>query len=147
LRDAINADDVVALETLWSGNMRTREYKTGDSPLIHACRIGSIGSVRWLVFAAGVNVYGVNKNGYTALCIEAQNGHIEVVQFLVCEAKVDVNRQAAGSGFTPLYLAIQAGPFYIVRWLVKDGKAAVNEYVAQGVTPLFLPHSWVRHKL
>jgi hypothetical protein len=35
-------------------------------------------------------------------------------------------------------MAVQAGFLDIVQWLVKDGKTIVNDYVAQGVTPVFL---------
>jgi len=47
-----------------------------------------------------------NKDGFTPLYVAAQNGHLEVVRFLV-DAKADLN--TADYGNTPLAVAVHMG--------------------------------------
>ena len=56
----------------------------------------------------------------TPLLIAADEGHLEVVQFLVeCGANKDQGR--TNDGATPLFMAAQNGHLEVVRFLVESG--------------------------
>ena len=58
-------------------------------------------------------------NGATPLFMAAQEGHIEVVQFLVYSgANKD---QCKTNGATPLCIAAQEGLIEVVRFLIESG--------------------------
>ena len=60
----------------------------------------------------------VDDKGCTPLIMAAQNGHMEVVRFLVEEGKADVDKATTDDGSTPLLLAAQKGHTEVVRFLV-----------------------------
>ena len=72
--------------------------------------------------------------GQTPMFHAAQNGHLDVVRFLV-EAGA-AKDQADNSGATPLFTAVQNGHLDIVRFLVQVG-AAKDQADNAGAKPLF----------
>lgn len=58
------------------------------------------------------------KNGATPLYLACQEGHLEVVQYLVkdCGAEPSIR---ANDGMTPLHAAAQMGHNTVIVWLVK----------------------------
>lgn len=75
-----------------------------------------------------------NVDGVTALHVAAQGGHLETVQFLVDEAKVDVS-VADDESRTPLTLAIKGNYGEVASALVKAGADPNTPYVdAKGET-------------
>ena len=67
-------------------------------------------------------------DGVTALHVAAQGGHLEVVQYLIDVAKVDVNI-ADDAGRTPLTLAIKGNYDEVATTLVKAGANPNQAYV------------------
>ena len=64
----------------------------------------------------------------------AQNGHLEVVRFLV-ESGANKDQGTTDDGVTPLYIAAQNGHLEVVRFLVESG---ANKDQGNGATPLFI---------
>lgn len=58
------------------------------------------------------------KNGATPLYLACQEGHLEVVQYLVKDCGADPNIRA-NDGMTPLHAAAQMGHNTVIVWLVR----------------------------
>ena len=84
---------------------------------------------------------GANRNlsandGATPILIAAQNGHIEVVRFLIKKG-VDV-KKAMKSGATPLFVAAQNGILEVADCLVAHDKSLVNMSLHNGTSPFYV---------
>ena len=64
-----------------------------------------------------------------------QQGHLDIVRFLVGEAQADVDK-ALTDGCTPLFIACQKGHLDIVCFLVEEAQADVEKAMTDGCTPL-----------
>ncbi|MGL9758302.1 MAG: ankyrin repeat domain-containing protein [Wolbachia sp.] len=75
----------------------------------------------------GVNLNARDEKGFTFLHWAAQEGHIDIVQFLLKCKKIEVNAEMTGecSGVTPLHCAVLGHHTNIVKYLLDYG-ADVN---------------------
>ena len=70
------------------------------------------------------------------LFVAAQNGHLEVIRFLV-ESGANRDRGRTDTGGTPLFIAAQRGHLEVVRFLVESGANKDQGRTNDGATPLF----------
>jgi ankyrin repeat protein len=70
----------------------------------------------------------------------AQNGHTEVVRFLVQQGKADVDK-AMTKGATPLFMAAQNGHLEVIKLLLDKGADWTVGMRDNGWSPLFVA-SW-----
>ena len=80
---------------------------------------------------------GKTNDGATPLYIAAQNGHLEVVRFLV-ESGANKDQGTADDGATPLYIAAQNGHLEVVRFLLESGANKDQGTADDGATPLYI---------
>ena len=120
------------------GGKTGREIKAAGS-IFSAAQSGMVDAVKTHL-AAGVDVNGRNKSGYTALHLAAKKGHVEVAKVLL-EAKADV-ALAGKSGKTALhYVAYYKGNLDLAKLLL-DAGGAVNVLDKRRKTPL--DYAWSR---
>jgi ankyrin repeat protein len=74
------------------------------SNLMEAIKIYDIESVKTIVAGGGVDVNGVDRDGYTALIWAAKRGFVDCMKILL-DAKADVDK-ADRRGMTPLHWAV-----------------------------------------
>ncbi|MFO8042099.1 MAG: ankyrin repeat domain-containing protein [Alkalispirochaeta sp.] len=86
---------------------------------------------------AGVPVESTDYRDKTPLLMAAEQGHMEIVRYLVEEANADVNATTPESRgeITPLRYAISNEDYEMVRFLVENG-ADVNQANGSGWTPI-----------
>ena len=90
----------------------------GWLPVWLASLQGRLEVVKWLLNEVGASAGAVQPmDGSSAVCMAAQNGHLEVVRVLI-EAGASVD-QAMEDGRTPLFLAAMKGHVEVVRALVE----------------------------
>ena len=65
----------------------------------------------------GADKEEADNDGVTVLLIAAQEGHLEVVRYLVMEVLLDVNK-ARNNGWTPLHAASNEGHIDIMKCLM-----------------------------
>ena len=114
------------------GGKTGKEIKAAGS-IFSAAQSGLVDAVKTHL-AAGVDVNGKNKGGYTALHLAAKKGHIEVAAALL-EAKANIGL-ASKSGKTALhYVAYYNGNLDLAKLLLNAG-APVNVLDKRRKTPL-----------
>lgn len=81
------------------------------------------------------SVSAQTRNGATPLYLACQEGHLEIVQYLVkdCGAEPHVR---TSDGMTPLHAAAQMGHNSVIVWLVSSPSARPLRPAAQGRCPL-----------
>lgn len=86
---------------------------------------------------AGIPVEATDYRDKTPLLMAAEQGHMEIVRYLVEEADADVNATTPESRgeITPLRYAISNEDYEMVRLLVRNG-AEVNQANTSGWTPI-----------
>lgn len=82
----------------------------------------------------GVDINGRVQDGYTALHLAAQEGHIEVVKLLV-EKGADIDLESTERGRYAFYSACLQGHYDVANYLLPRVKN-VNKRILSGVTPL-----------
>ena len=114
------------------GGKTGKEIKAAGS-IFSAAQSGLVDAVKTHL-AAGVDVNGKNKGGYTALHLAAKKGHVEVAKALL-EAKADIGL-ASKSGKTALhYVAYYNGNLDLAKALL-DAGANPNVLDKRKKTPL-----------
>ena len=90
-----------------------------------------------LLLGASADVESTDDDGRTPLSCAAANGHLAVVEFLVKEARADVESKDSIYGRTPLSWAAANGHLEVVEFLVDEGGADVESKDSiYGRTPL-----------
>jgi ankyrin repeat protein len=83
-----------------------------------------------------LNVNAPNMDGWTALHLASDKGHLNVVQWLVqsCQANLEVSTHC---GRTALFWASMRGHVKIVQWLIQVAHANVEVKDSDGATALY----------
>jgi ankyrin repeat protein len=75
-----------------------------------------------LIHTPGSESFIVLQVGYSALHLACQQGHIDVVRFLVTNDEVHVDMEAAlAGGDTPMMAAVRYGHYQIADVLIRSG--------------------------
>ncbi|MBI4904610.1 MAG: ankyrin repeat domain-containing protein [Acidobacteria bacterium] len=119
-------DRLDSIPAVWVGGGK-------GTPLLDACRVGDLASVKLLI-GAGADVNATDSHNATPLSEAAVSGRKDIVRFLL-DNKASVNVSVAMNKMPLLTMAAVRGEEAIVRMLVKAG-AAVNARDARDNTPL-----------
>ncbi|CAM3664564.1 ankyrin repeat domain-containing protein [Polynucleobacter antarcticus] len=131
---AAKFDDVSEIKALLkSGISPNTVDPMGNPMLIVAIKDKSPKAIDLLLADSAIEANLSNKNGETPLMIAAIEGEFPVVQKLVLNMKVDVNK----TGWTPLHYACASGRLDIAQFLLKQG-AKVNALSPSDTTPLMM---------
>lgn len=114
--------------------------RDGKSPLAQAAMWGDLQTVRLLI-SAGADV-NAEYQSRPVLHHAVVHGHSEIVDLLLKQPSIDVNRRATGTGWTPLHLAVQHNRDTLVKMLLEN-QADIGIQDHAGNTPYDL----AKHKL
>lgn len=103
--------------------------------LYKAAKVGCMPLVHSLVDILDHEINSVDPLGATPLYMAAQEGHEDIVRFLLSH-KADANL-GSKEGVPPLHIATQLNHFNIVRILLSGG-ANINALTPDNVTPLYI---------
>lgn len=116
----------------------------GVTPLMNAAENGTVAVLKLLAESEsakkdedtkGKYVDIVSNTGFTALIIAAAHGHIDALQYLLYDAKADVNAMHE-THVTPLMYAAASGHVEAMELLLDVGKVDVNELHTNGGSAL-----------
>ncbi|CAG0907674.1 unnamed protein product, partial [Cyprideis torosa] len=124
----------VVLLLLGRGAEVDRRDERGTTPLLWACVMGHVSVARDLV-AHGADVNAKDRLGWPPLMWASDGGHVETVEFLVREAKADLEGRENISGWTALAHAAVKGHTHVMEILLAAG-AQVDARDSYGHTPL-----------
>ncbi|XP_070193882.1 ankyrin repeat and SOCS box protein 3-like [Littorina saxatilis] len=107
-----------------------------NSVLILAAASGDVETVKMIV-AAGGSVTDVNDEEVSAVHVACKQGSVEVVEFLLQQPEVDLNKASSFMDEIPLFCAAYFGHLQVVELLVQKG-ADVNKTTVCNLTPVHM---------
>jgi ankyrin repeat protein len=116
--------------------MNAPPYPDLDERFREAAKVGNLDEVKECL-QQNVNVNDQDINGWTALRLASQYGHLEVVRCLVIDGKANVEMKE-NNGQTALHRASWNGHLDVVQFLVRDCKATMDCRSNAGWTALHL---------
>ncbi|KAM7346367.1 uncharacterized protein ACRADG_006329 isoform 2-T2 [Cochliomyia hominivorax] len=124
-------------DSMHSGSISSVERPNGGALALHyAAARGCLDCVQLLVAAsADICANTQMDNDVTPVYLAAQEGHLEVLKFLVLEAGGSLYVRAR-DGMAPIHAASQMGCLDCVKWMVQDQAVDPNLRDGDGATPL-----------
>ena len=107
----------------------------GSTPLMY-CSLKGYTPVARVLLDKGADVSRTDVEGFSAMHVAAQSGHLEVVKLLMKASRASLDAKMC-DGSTPLHLSSQKGNCEVIRTLIKAG-ANINSRTQFGATPLYL---------
>lgn len=107
---------------------------TGTNALYYVAGEGHLDFLQMFISRGRGLVNSTSNYGRTPLHIAAENGHVDVVRWLVENTDADINHHANKFNITPLYLAAKGGHVDVVKCLLDEGADFTIESVNK--TPL-----------
>jgi len=120
-----NWENVKLLITKYEVNVNKPIQKGEATPLMHASYAGDLKIVRLLCDAKANVSYATTKGQNSVMCA-VQQGHLEVVRYLLLKCKSCINAHDA-HGFTPLLYSIGHNKTPIMKMLVDDFNASLKK--------------------
>ena len=111
----------------------TKADKEMSTPCMYAAMMGKIDIVKYIWSRSKDAIKQANRCGKQAIHFAAENGHINVVEFLLSQG-VKVNEKDYDNA-TPLIYASKSGNVELVKFLIEN-KANVNTKTDDGMTAL-----------
>lgn len=98
-----------------------------QTPLFYCCEIGNLQAAKFLI-TKGSNPNTCGINNISPLFISCQEGHIDIVRYLVEEAlpKINIDIELNSSGTTPIQIACYRNHWDIVKYLISKS-ANINK--------------------
>ena len=119
LIDAVNRGDAAAVEAALAAGADPNCGDFGDAPLNACIEQGCIGILDVLL-KHGADIDAIGANGFTALCMAAHDGDLDVARLLL-DRGADVHAAHPDSGFTALHYAAEGGHVEVARLLLDRG--------------------------
>ena len=107
-----------------------------NEEFISAARTGNSSKVQSLLELQFIDINAAGKDGRTALYEACKNGHFKVIQVILNNYNIDLNKQEPDFGETPLYVTAKMGFSQIVASLIKMDTIDVNRSTKNRTTPL-----------
>jgi hypothetical protein len=99
--------------------------RQSDNPFFLAAKYGHLDILRLLAKMKGLDVNKSEYSGVTPLSAASENGHLDVITWLVIEMKAKSYTCSSGSGSegkcSPVCVAIKAGHYKVVEFFVNRG--------------------------
>jgi ankyrin repeat protein len=127
MREAIFANDVVAVQELLVLADINKTIDGNGTPLMYAAANGRIDLVVYLLTIDGVDV-NIQHAGHTAFILAVMGGHIDVIEKLLEVEDIDINIKGLDEirGHTALTIACGFGHVSVVAKLLEVGSIDVN---------------------
>jgi ankyrin repeat protein len=105
---------------------------------IEACSLGNIIDIKRMIEEENLNPMASTIQRQNPLHIACENGHIQVVKYLIENGYVDVNYTTLYKGRTPLHYACMQGHLDVVKYLFENEETYVNYSDSDGYKPFNL---------
>ena len=107
----------------------------GDTAVLEAVRGGNL-KILEMLHNHGAKFDVVTDTGYTPLLVASQNGHVDLIDYLIDSSLAAVNEQNGSTGETALMISVENANDEVLKLLLNKKNIDVNIKDSENVTPL-----------